>query len=150
MEWKHKAACRTMGPELFFGKVDEGVTQRRLREKEAKRICAGCEVAMDCLMVGQNEEGIWGGMTDWERRRATRRGRYTPVEVKPVRDQAASTEGWRLLDQRGTVTLFQRETDASWHGYEWVVVRKETVVLKTFSLEDAYVTFGNMVDSSTT
>nr|MDQ3611070.1 WhiB family transcriptional regulator [Actinomycetota bacterium] len=43
--------------------------------REAKRICVGCDVKGDCLeyALGQDERfGIWGGLSERERRRLKR------------------------------------------------------------------------------
>jgi WhiB family redox-sensing transcriptional regulator len=64
--WRQFAACRSADPELFFP-----VTLSGRQEEEAKAICAGCWVRSQCLtfatLTGQ-EHGIWGGLTDEERR----------------------------------------------------------------------------------
>jgi WhiB family redox-sensing transcriptional regulator len=70
--WWHRAACKDKDPELFFvtGAQDK---------KQAKRICRECEVREDCLQEAvdmQLDHGIWGGLTERERRAIRRkRGR---------------------------------------------------------------------------
>ena len=59
------AACRRFDPEMFhpFPKDQRAIDA-------ARRICAGCEVRLDCLAVvlaTPAAEGIWGGMTQQER-----------------------------------------------------------------------------------
>ena len=49
----------------------ESKTQRRKRESTAKRICADCPVRQECLdyaMRVHEPFGIWGGLTEAERR----------------------------------------------------------------------------------
>jgi WhiB family redox-sensing transcriptional regulator len=59
--WHADAACRGMGPDLFFGDP--------LRAVEAKKVCAGCPVTAECLAAGMTEQrGVWGG-TGWKARR---------------------------------------------------------------------------------
>jgi WhiB family redox-sensing transcriptional regulator len=70
MNWRDRAACRTEEPELFF---PAGTSQPALNQlAEAKSVCRGCPVASECLAwalgTGQNS-GVWGGMTEDERRR---------------------------------------------------------------------------------
>lgn len=71
--WHLKAACR--GPEsaLFFPpSLPERREERELREARAKQICAACGVRRECLDFAvrvHEPHGIWGGMTESERRR---------------------------------------------------------------------------------
>lgn len=63
--WQDRAACATTDPEIFF--PEKGGSTR-----EAKRICAGCEVKAECLAYAleQGERfGIWGQLSERERRR---------------------------------------------------------------------------------
>lgn len=67
-EWQDRALCAQTDPEAFF--PEKGGSTR-----EAKRICQGCEVKADCLEYAlHNDErfGIWGGMSERERRRLKR------------------------------------------------------------------------------
>lgn len=66
-DWQTLAACRGANPDVFFpGRGDhEAVTA-------AKRICAGCEVRVECLESVLHEPsvvGIFGGTSDRERSR---------------------------------------------------------------------------------
>jgi WhiB family redox-sensing transcriptional regulator len=71
--WHLKASCR--GPEsvLFFPpSVPERREEREVRESRAKRICTECEVQSECLDFAlrvREPHGIWGGLTEHERRR---------------------------------------------------------------------------------
>ena len=70
-----EAACREVDPGLFFPNDGDNVAQIA----EAKAVCAGCAVKDDCLAFALKypQYGIWGGLTDEERRtlrRVTRRG----------------------------------------------------------------------------
>ncbi len=63
--WQKDASCRGTDPELFF--PDKGKPQR-----EAKIVCNGCPVKAECLdyAIKNGEKfGIWGGMSERERRR---------------------------------------------------------------------------------
>ena len=63
-----EARCLDADPEAFF--PEKGGSTR-----EAKRICAACPVRDDCLQYAlENDErfGIWGGLSERERRRAKR------------------------------------------------------------------------------
>ena len=72
-EWYEEAACRSLPAILFFGQDDsEGSSERRAREERAKFICRGCAVRGHCLeyaIASEEKYGIWGGLTEMERRR---------------------------------------------------------------------------------
>ncbi|GAB10634.1 WhiB family regulatory protein [Gordonia araii NBRC 100433] len=66
--WQERALCAQTDPEAFF--PEKGGSTR-----EAKRICSGCEVKAECLDYAlHNDErfGIWGGLSERERRRLKR------------------------------------------------------------------------------
>ena len=66
--WQDYANCLGVDPDLFF-------PERGASTKEAKEVCRGCVVREDCLEYAlQNSEkfGIWGGMSERERRRIRR------------------------------------------------------------------------------
>ncbi|CAN5548727.1 hypothetical protein BH24ACT26_BH24ACT26_07460 [soil metagenome] len=70
--WREQAACLAYPAVLFFGLDDsENPVERRSREEDAKRVCLQCEVKRECLeyALGTREPyGIWGGLTEIERR----------------------------------------------------------------------------------
>jgi WhiB family redox-sensing transcriptional regulator len=73
--WQEDALCAQTDPESFFPSKG-GST------KEAKRVCLTCEVRGQCLEYAlTNEErfGIWGGMSERERRKLSRARRVLPV-----------------------------------------------------------------------
>lgn len=64
VSWRDSAACRGVGPNVFFDQV----------YKPALRICARCEVQQECLDArlaevepGDLDMGVWGGMTPAQR-----------------------------------------------------------------------------------
>lgn len=68
-DWHDRALCAQTDPEAFF--PEKGGSTR-----EAKKICTGCEVKAECLAYAlANDErfGIWGGLSERERRRIKRR-----------------------------------------------------------------------------
>jgi WhiB family transcriptional regulator, redox-sensing transcriptional regulator len=74
--WQDAAACRDADPELFFPDGDN--KSARDQVKMAKLICRGCPVSVTCLtwaLASGQEAGIWGGLTEDQRRRLSRRGR---------------------------------------------------------------------------
>jgi WhiB family redox-sensing transcriptional regulator len=70
--WREQAGCRDYPPILFFGADDsEAQAERRIREDEAKQVCARCLVRQECLdyaLATREAYGIWGGLTEVERR----------------------------------------------------------------------------------
>lgn len=67
-DWAGSAACRGTRPDALFVK---GAEQNR-----AKQMCANCPVRTECLAEALDNEiewGVWGGMTERERRALLRR-----------------------------------------------------------------------------
>ena len=84
-DWQLHAACRGRQG-LFFPPDDETETriERRRREAQAKAICAGCVVGLECLdeaMEHQERFGVWGGMTERERRASMNRRGSSPLDI---------------------------------------------------------------------
>lgn len=70
-EWTLRAKCRDMEDALF----PEGKDQKR-----ARSVCGGCPVRSECLaeaLDNRIEWGVWGGMTERERRALLRRNPNT-------------------------------------------------------------------------
>nr|WP_244328424.1 WhiB family transcriptional regulator [Yimella sp. cx-51] len=66
--WASKAQCRSGSPDDLFAK---GAAQQT-----AKQICQRCPVVAECLadaLDNRTEYGVWGGMTERERRALLRR-----------------------------------------------------------------------------
>jgi len=74
MDWRHEAACLTEDPELFFPIGNTGPALAQI--DDAKRVCRRCAVREECLQwaidAGQ-DHGVWGGMSEDERRAMKRR-----------------------------------------------------------------------------
>ena len=67
-EWQSRANCMGVDPDLFF-------PERGASTREAKEVCRGCVVREDCLeyaLANGEKFGIWGGMSERERRRVRR------------------------------------------------------------------------------
>ena len=74
MDWRSKAACLDKDPELFFPVGNTGPAL--LQIEEAKAVCRTCEVMDTCLkwaMESGQDSGVWGGMSEDERRAMKRR-----------------------------------------------------------------------------
>ncbi|MCZ7526462.1 MAG: WhiB family transcriptional regulator [Acidimicrobiia bacterium] len=71
MSWRQLARCRGSDAELFYPAEDDDAD-------EAKEICTLCPVRQACLehaLVAREKIGVWGGLTERERRRILRRRR---------------------------------------------------------------------------
>ena len=91
--WTVDALCAQVDPELFYPEV--GAPNR-----DAKAVCAGCEVRSECLayaLAHRERFGVWGGTTERERRRMRRpvlrqpSGRRRPDKREGVVRQLAAT-----------------------------------------------------------
>lgn len=68
LAWQAQALCAQTDPEAFF--PEKGGSTR-----EAKSVCSRCEARAQCLEYAlKNDErfGIWGGLSERERRRVKR------------------------------------------------------------------------------
>ena len=67
-DWRTRGACRTHDPDRLF--------VRGAAQHEAKIVCMPCPVRAQCLAEALDrriEFGVWGGMTERERRALLRR-----------------------------------------------------------------------------
>jgi WhiB family transcriptional regulator, redox-sensing transcriptional regulator len=69
MDWSDRAACLSEEPELFFpiGNIGPALVQIQ----EAKAVCNRCPVIDACLSFALefgHDIGVWGGLTEGERR----------------------------------------------------------------------------------
>ena len=67
-EWAPLGTCVTQDPDALFV---QGAAQQ-----QAKQICVGCPVIAECLadaLDNRTEFGVWGGMTERERRALLKR-----------------------------------------------------------------------------
>ncbi len=69
LSWQERALCAQTDPEAFF--PEKGGSTR-----EAKKVCTQCEVRAECLeyaLANDERFGIWGGLSERERRKLKRR-----------------------------------------------------------------------------
>jgi WhiB family transcriptional regulator, redox-sensing transcriptional regulator len=67
-DWAAKAQCQASRPDELF--------VRGAAQNKAKQLCGGCPVRTECLAEAldhQIEWGVWGGMTERERRAILRK-----------------------------------------------------------------------------
>ena len=71
--WRNRGACNGLDPAVFFPDSEENAG-------EAKSICAECAVRLSCrehALAVRERDGVWGGLTEKERRRIIRQRRRT-------------------------------------------------------------------------
>jgi WhiB family redox-sensing transcriptional regulator len=71
LSWQTDALCAQTDPEAFF--PEKGGSTR-----DAKRVCEACPVQAECLDYAMSKDekfGIWGGLSERERRRLRRLAR---------------------------------------------------------------------------
>ena len=74
MDWRDRAGCLDEDPELFFPIGNTGPAIAQI--EEAKVVCRRCEVVDTCLkwaIESGQDAGVWGGMSEDERRALKRR-----------------------------------------------------------------------------
>ncbi len=77
-DWRHRAICQDEDPELFFPVGTSGAAL--LQIAEAKTVCRRCPVVTECLtwaLESGQDAGVWGGMSEDERRALKRRNART-------------------------------------------------------------------------
>jgi len=71
-DWQRSAVCAGEVSAMFYPPVSsEARRSKRSREASAKAICEACPVRQPCLdhaLANDERYGIWGGLTDRERR----------------------------------------------------------------------------------
>jgi WhiB family redox-sensing transcriptional regulator len=89
-EWAKQGTCLTEDPDSLFV---QGKAQR-----DAKTVCRGCPVIAECLadaLDSRTDFGVWGGMTQRERRALLRR--RPDVESWSAVLSAAKDQGIRVF-----------------------------------------------------
>jgi WhiB family redox-sensing transcriptional regulator len=92
LSWQAYANCLGVDPDLFF-------PERGASTREAKAVCRRCIVRTECLEYAlQNAEkfGIWGGLSERERRRI----RKLRAQRRREKRTANGKAGTRRLDSR--------------------------------------------------
>lgn len=74
--WQDFALCRGVNPDLFFPEKGDSTAA-------AKDLCFQCPVQQPCLyyaLVNNQRHGVWGGMSEYERRTVRRKMIFVSVE----------------------------------------------------------------------
>jgi WhiB family redox-sensing transcriptional regulator len=86
--WGERGRCAETDPEAWF--PEKGASTRN-----PKQVCmGGCEVREECLtyaLLNGERFGVWGGLSERERRQIQRRG-LTPAEAVYVRPAAVDDD----------------------------------------------------------
>ena len=72
--WRTRAACRSVDPDLFFAEGTAGPAVAQIAD--AKQVCQTCQVRTACLnwaVENFQQHGVWGGMDEQERHLELRR-----------------------------------------------------------------------------
>src|ERR1700753_2292029 len=91
IDWSKDARCKTTDPDALFV---QGAAQNR-----AKLVCMSCPVRTECLSDALDhriEFGVWGGMTERERRALLRRRPNVQSWRRLL--ETARAEQFRLVD----------------------------------------------------
>ena len=73
-DWREKASCRSVDPDLFFPVGTTGIALVQI--EHAKSVCQQCDVKQACLdfaIQTNQESGVWGGTSEEERRKLRRK-----------------------------------------------------------------------------
>jgi WhiB family transcriptional regulator, redox-sensing transcriptional regulator len=82
MDWRHRALCRDEDPELFFPIGTTGPALVQI--EQAKAVCRRCPAVEPCLdwaLSSGQDSGVWGGLSEDERRALKRRQARTRVRT---------------------------------------------------------------------
>lgn len=77
--WRDHALCRDTDPELFFPVGTTGVALVQI--DKARQVCGQCTARTECLdyaLDTNQDSGIWGGLSEEERRVIRRQRRSRP------------------------------------------------------------------------
>ena len=88
--WENEANCRGVNPSLFY-------PERGVSTSQAKEVCESCQVKDQCLesAVQRGEKfGIWGGLSERERREIRRDRRLKSKQAAKV--EAKKQDGIEL------------------------------------------------------
>ena len=84
-EWMDQAACLGEDLNMFFPDTPNN------HARAAKAICETCPVVDECLQwaLDNNEQGVWGGLTDNQRKNLRRKLGMKPKRVDAICGTAA-------------------------------------------------------------
>lgn len=86
-EWQDFSNCLGVDPDLFF-------PERGASTREAKEVCRGCVVREECLeyaLANSEKFGIWGGMSERERRKIRKQRAQARVAIAEAASSTTAT-----------------------------------------------------------
>lgn len=98
--WHQQGACRGLDTNLFHPLRGEDT-------RKAKKVCSACPVKTECLsaaLCGFEKHGIWGGLSERERRKI--RGRLSKaglITTPAYLIDHGTSGGWHAHRRRGEV-----------------------------------------------
>ena len=115
-DWPSMAACQSGDPDALFVQGAE--------QNVAKRICRSCPVRYECLadaLDNRIEFGVWGGMTERERRALLRRHPHVAswrkmFEAAMDRREPEPSWGARIFRRAAAPPSASTEED---HAHRW-------------------------------
>jgi WhiB family redox-sensing transcriptional regulator len=122
-DWRFEAACLDEDPDLFFPVGNTGPAI--LQIEDAKAVCRRCDVVETCLRwaldTGQ-EAGVWGGLSEDERRALKRRGARAAARAagrvpRELVDATDARDALRKVVQTGiSLSEVSRRAEADGHA----------------------------------
>ena len=104
--WHEDALCVQVGGDVFFPEPDSGGSVRQV-----KALCFGCDVRAQCLQFALEHDerhGIWGGLSELERRRLK-----GPPVPRPRVDPVLMARAVAMVTAGIPITQVARETGVS-------------------------------------
>lgn len=134
--WQDSARCREEDPELFFPNGDSG--PNLLTIEKAKNICRACPLLEACGRWADAERveyGIFGGLTEQERKAAHRnavRRRLTPEQAAAKAEQARQQKPRTMQSIYDDNTVRLHGGHLAWTGPKQVHFRGQQFTPKQF------------------
>ena len=102
-EWVRHAKCANHpNPDAWFPPKEQPSQETR---EAARAMCEGCPVIADCLAYALTspvmEHGIWGGMTEYDRRMLRRGVGLSTRPANPIYPLCGTEAGAKVHERRG-------------------------------------------------
>lgn len=114
LDWMEEGLCQEVDPDLHY--PDRGESA-----KPAKEVCARCSVIDVCreyALATSEQWGVWGGLSETERKRMRRRG--TPRPRPAVKVEQYGDTVLKLADQGMNDTQIGQRLDMSPNSVRWI------------------------------
>jgi hypothetical protein len=82
-----EANCQNTDPDIFFPEVFSAGSEKTHKMLKAIDVCARCDILQQCLdyaLTNEEEFGIWGGATQYERRIMERDKSIIPEHIRAM------------------------------------------------------------------